>query len=243
MLTDTAVLARPYVIVPTYNEAENIATLLKTLLGLPVANLQVVVIDDNSPDGTAAVVRQLQAHYPALHLVQRSGKGGLSSAYIAGFLWALEQGATAVVQMDADFSHDPHDIPRLLAQLTAADLVIGSRYVRGVSIVNWPLRRLLISIGGNTYARLVTGLPFKDMTGGFKVWRAAALREINVSRITAQGYGFNIVSTYACWKNKRRIIEVPIVFTERRFGQSKLSKNIIWEAAWLVWKVRFFSAY
>lgn len=233
------VLQSPWIVIPTYNERDNIAKLLSRLLSLPIPNLTVLVVDDNSPDGTADAVRSVQANHPNVHLENRAGKSGLGRAYIHGFRLALHHGASAVVQMDADFSHDPNDVPRLLQALEKADLVLGSRYSQGISVVNWPLRRLLISLAGNRYASLVTGMPFKDATGGFKAWRADTLRDIDFNRVQADGYGFQIVMTYRAWKQKHRIIEVPIIFTERREGKSKMSKHIIWEALWRVWKLRF----
>lgn len=228
----------PWVVVPTYNERDNISALLATLTALPVANLQVLIVDDDSPDGTADIVRSLQKIRPRVHLLERQQKVGLGQAYIHGFTYALEHGATAVLQMDADFSHDPLDVPRLLKNLNDHDLVIGSRYSHGISVINWPLRRLLISLAGNLYARAITTLPYKDLTGGFKAWRPATLAAINVSSITANGYSFQIVTTYRAWKQRRRIIEIPITFTERREGQSKMNRAIIKEAIWVVWRLR-----
>ncbi|MEX2055178.1 MAG: glycosyltransferase, partial [Candidatus Andersenbacteria bacterium] len=161
----------PWIVIPTYNESNNIARLCQELLRLNVAGLQVLIVDDNSPDGTGTVVRDVQRSEPAIHLLTRPGKEGLGRAYVAGFRYAIDHGAAAIVQMDADFSHDPADIPRLLKHLETADLVLGSRYTNGISVINWPLRRLLVSLGGNMYARLVTGMPFRDVTGGFKAWR------------------------------------------------------------------------
>lgn len=233
-------LSQPWVVIPTYNEKNNVAALVSALFSAGVPNLHILIVDDNSPDGTAAAVRALQAGNPRLYLVVREKKAGLGQAYIHGFRQALEQGATAVVQMDADFSHDPHDVPRLLAALSDADLVIGSRYSHGISIINWPLRRLLISIAGNSYARLITGLPFKDVTGGFKAWRAATLRAIDIASVKANGYSFQIITTFRTWKSGYTITELPITFTERREGQSKMNNSIIKEAIWVVWRLRLF---
>lgn len=230
----------PWVIIPTYNEKQNIKNMLDRLVNLPVPNLQVLVVDDSSPDGTGSVVSEFGRIHSQIHLLSRPGKSGLGRAYVAGFLHALEKGASAIVQMDADFSHDPNDIMRLLEGLTDSDLVIGSRYSHGISVVNWPLKRLLISIGGNIYASIITGLPLKDATGGFKAWRAQALADIDIGTVKADGYGFQVVMNYRAWKKGKTIQEVPIIFTERRDGQSKMSKQIIWEALWLVWKLRFF---
>ncbi|MEX1997106.1 MAG: polyprenol monophosphomannose synthase [Candidatus Andersenbacteria bacterium] len=230
----------PWVLIPTYNERLNIERMIIALFALNIPHLTVLIVDDNSPDGTAGVVRNLQKKYDRLKLVVREHKAGLGRAYIHGFEYALAAGASAVVQMDADFSHDPADVPRLLEKLTTHALVLGSRYAHGISVINWPLRRLLISIIGNTYARLITGIPYKDLTGGFKAWRAQALQAIALEQIVADGYGFQIVATYRAWKKGLSIIEIPIVFTERREGQSKMSKAIIIEALWVVWRLRLF---
>lgn len=230
----------PWVVIPTYNEKKNIEQLVPRLFSLGMQKLSVLIVDDSSPDGTGEAVRQLQKNYPALFLEVRPSKAGLGGAYVHGFQYALEHGADAVLQMDADFSHDPQDVPKLFSQLASYDLVIGSRYAHGISVVNWPLQRLLISIAGNVYASFITGLPIKDATGGFKAWRAATLRAIDLSQVRADGYGFQVVMNYYTWKLGKRIIEVPIIFTERRVGQSKMSNAIIREALVLVWKLRLF---
>lgn len=228
----------PWVVIPTYNEKDNITALLDALMSLSLPNLSVVIVDDSSPDGTGAMVTSYQQNHPRVHLLTRPQKSGLGPAYIAGFHYALDHRADAIVQMDADFSHNPQDIPRLLSELSDNDLVIGSRYSQGISVINWPLKRLLISIGGNVYTSLVTGLPIKDATGGFKAWRAATLRDIDLASVNADGYGFQIVMNYRCWKKGKRMKEIPIVFTERRDGHSKMSRAIIREALLLVWKLR-----
>lgn len=233
-------MTNPWVVIPTYNERENIQKMVPALFGLPIPNLTVLIVDDSSPDGTGNVVRRLQPTYPQLKLETRPKKSGLGRAYIYGFQYALGSGANAIVQMDADFSHDPNDVPRLLQALANHDLAIGSRYKDGISVVNWPLRRLILSAAANVYARIITGLPFKDATGGFKAWRAQALRSIDLPTVRADGYGFQIVMTYRAWKKRLRITEIPIIFTERRSGQSKMNKHIIFEALWLVWKLRLF---
>lgn len=229
-----------WVVIPTYNEKANIEQLIPALFSLPVDSLSVLIVDDNSPDGTALIVRSLQEKNNRLYLIVRDKKLGLGSAYIRGFTYAIEHGATTIVQMDADYSHDPFDIPKLVAALKDADMVAGSRYANGISVINWPLRRLIISIVGNTYARLVTGLPFRDVTGGFRAWRSQALKELDIQTLNADGYGFQIATAYRAWKKGLRIHEVPIIFTERHEGRSKMNKAIIWEAIWLVWKLRFF---
>ncbi len=230
----------PWVVIPTYNEKGNIEQMVQDLFALQLDNFSVLIVDDNSPDGTADVIRRMQRTHEGLHLIVRQKKQGLGPAYIHGFSYALEHGADAIVQMDADFSHDPKDVPRLLHALNDVDLVIGSRYSHGISVINWPLRRLLISVFGNVYASVVTGMPYKDVTGGFKAWRAETLRAIHMNTVQADGYGFQVAMNYRTWKMKKKIIEVPIIFTERREGQSKMSKAIIYEAFLLVWKLRFF---
>src|SRR3989338_3573305 len=230
----------PWVVIPTYNEKGNVEQMVKNLFVLPLDNLSILIVDDSSPDGTANIITRLQPLFPKLHLVVREEKQGLGRAYIHGFSYALEHGADAIVQMDADFSHDPKDVVRLLHGLQNADLVIGSRYSHGISVINWPLRRLLISLFGNAYAGVITGMPYKDVTGGFKAWRAETLRSIDLASVRADGYGFQIEMNYRAWKSKKHIIEIPIIFTERREGQSKMSKAIIREALFLVWKLRLF---
>ena len=228
----------PWIVIPTYNEKGNIERMINALYDLGIENLSVLVVDDNSPDGTGDIVRRLQASHSSLHLETRARKSGLGRAYIHGFRYALDHNATGVVQMDADFSHDPTDVPRLLQQLNQYDVVIGSRYSHGISVINWPLSRLLLSTAANYYARLITGLPYKDITGGFRAWRASSLTAIRPEQVKADGYGFQIVMTYRAWRLKLSLVEVPIIFTERREGQSKMSKAIMWEAFWLVWKLR-----
>ncbi len=230
----------PWIVIPTYNEKGNIEQMARELFALSVENLSVLIVDDNSPDGTADIVRSLQQQFPRLQLLVRENKQGLGPAYIAGFTFALEHGADAIVQMDADFSHDPSDVPRMIHALQEADLVIGSRYSHGISVINWPLRRLLISVFGNVYASIITGMPYKDVTGGFKAWRAATLRDIDMPTIYADGYGFQIAMNHRAWKRHKTIKEIPIIFTERREGQSKMSKAIVREALLLVWKLRLF---
>lgn len=230
----------PWVVIPTYNERENIEHMVRALFTLPVENLHVLIIDDNSPDGTASLVQTLQTNFPNLHVEKRTGKLGLGSAYIHGFTLSLAKGATQIIQMDADFSHDPADIPRLLEKLATYDLVLGSRYCNGISVINWPLHRLLLSLGGSWYVRLITGMPFRDVTGGFKAWRRETLEAIELPTVKADGYGFQIIMTHRAWKHRKRITEVPIIFTERRSGQSKMSRAIVWEALWIAWKLRLF---
>jgi dolichol-phosphate mannosyltransferase len=226
------------VIVPTYNECDNIDALLDRILALP-EGLEVLVVDDNSPDGTSDLVEARRRADPRVHLLRRPGKLGLGSAYVAGFRYALEHGAEFVFEMDADFSHDPAAIPELLETARDADLVLGSRYVKGVTVVHWPLSRLILSYTANVYTRLVTGLPVRDATGGFKCFRRRALLAVNLDHVRSDGYAFQIEMTYKVWRLGFRIREIPITFVDRRAGVSKMSRRIIWEAAGLVWRLRF----
>ena len=228
------------IIIPTYDERENIAALLDALLALPFG-LEVLVVDDNSPDGTAAVVEERRRQEPRVHLLKRPGKMGLGSAYRDGFRYALDHGAEYIFEMDADFSHDPAAIGDFLAAARDADVVLGSRYIGGVRVVNWPLNRLILSRAANLYSRLVTGLPVHDATGGFKCFRRRALEGIRLDRIRSDGYAFQIEVSFKCWKRGFRIREIPIVFVDRRAGVSKMSRRIIWEAAGVVWHLRLMS--
>ncbi len=226
------------VVIPTYNEAENIGRLVPEVLARD-PGLQVLVVDDNSPDGTADVVRARPEFGDRLHLLLRPEKRGLGAAYIAGFQWALrETDAEAVFEMDADFSHDPRAIDDFLREIREYDVVLGSRYLQGVTVVNWPLRRLMLSVGANIYARWVTGMPIKDCTGGFKCFRRHVLEALPLDRIRSDGYSFQIEMNYHCWKRGFRIKEIPIVFTDRQVGVSKMSRRIVWEAMWMVWALR-----
>ena len=226
------------IVVPTYNERENIQPLLDQLLSLPFG-LDVLVVDDGSPDGTGDLVAARAALDPRVHLLRRAGKMGLGSAYVAGFRYALEQGAEYVFEMDADFSHDPQAIGEFLEAAKDADLVLGSRYLHGVTVVHWPLRRLVLSMGANLYTRVITGLPVRDATGGFKCFRRRALTALDLGRVNSDGYAFQIEMTYKVWRLGLRIKEIPITFVDRRAGVSKMDRRIVWEAAWLVWRLRF----
>ncbi len=226
------------VIVPTYNERENIDPLIERLLALP-HGLEVLVVDDGSPDGTADCVKAWQARDARVHLLQRAGKMGLGSAYREGFRYALSHGAEYIFEMDADFSHDPVAIGEFLEAAKDADVVLGSRYLHGVTVVNWPLSRLILSYSANLYSRIITGMPLADATGGFKCFRRRALEGIRLDRVKTEGYGFQIEITFRCWKRGFRIKEIPIMFVDRRAGSSKMNRRIIFEAAWLVWKLRF----
>ncbi len=224
------------VIIPTYNEIENIERLVNVIFDIQ-PDLNILVVDDNSPDGTAKAIEDRMAADSRLHLLKRPGKMGLGTAYCDGFRYALERNFEAIFEMDADFSHNPEDIPRFLEEIKDYDLVIGSRYKVGVNVVNWPLRRLILSYGANLYTRIITGMPIKDATGGYKCFRAEALRKIDLSTIRTNGYGFQIEMNYRMWKSGAKIKEMPIIFIDRRSGISKMNKKIIYEAIFLVWKL------
>ncbi|MGY8787692.1 MAG: polyprenol monophosphomannose synthase [Fidelibacterota bacterium] len=230
------------IISPTYNESKNIKSLVEQVLG-PNPNFDLLVVDDNSPDGTAAKVRDLQKMYPTLYLEERPGKMGLGTAYIFGFKWALKNDYEAIVQMDADLSHDPKDVPILVGQLAENDLVIGSRYINGVSVVNWPISRLILSYGANMYSQIVTGMPINDGTGGFKAWRSSLLKQIDFNKIRSQGYSFQIEMNFRAWRKDARIKEEPIIFHDRTIGESKMSKSIMYEAIWMVWRLRIWKIF
>lgn len=232
---------RALVIVPTYDERENIARLIRTVLAQD-DRLEVLVVDDNSPDGTGMIVDDIVVEEPRVHVMHRAGKLGLGTAYLDGFRWALERGYAYVFEMDADFSHDPAHLPQFLRAIESADLVLGSRYREGrVTVVNWPMARLLLSYFANIYARVVTGLQLYDSTGGFKCFRRQVLEAIDLSKVRSNGYAFQIEMSFRAWKLGYRIVEIPIVFVDRTEGQSKMSKHIVREAVWMVWRLRWWS--
>ncbi|HXF58438.1 MAG TPA: polyprenol monophosphomannose synthase, partial [Candidatus Saccharimonadales bacterium] len=216
---------------------ENLVPLLKQVFaqGLPV---EVLIIDDNSPDGTGAIADEIAAGDSRVHVMHRAGKMGLGSAYVAGFGYALERDYEAVFEMDADFSHNPDSLGEFLRELENADLVVGSRYLHGVTVVNWPISRLILSYSANVYSRVITGSPIKDLTGGFKCFRRGVLEAIDLSRVKSDGYAFQIEMNYKAWRKGFRIKEIPILFVDRSVGESKMSRRIVWEAAWLVWRLR-----
>lgn len=226
------------VIIPTYNEIENIARMIEAVLGQD-PSIDILIIDDNSPDGTADVVKKAMEDNDRIKLIERSGKLGLGSAYVRGFEYALANGYEYILEMDADFSHNPNDLPRLLEAAKTNDLVIGSRYVHGVNIINWPFRRLLISYFASKYVKVITRMPIKDPTAGFKCFRRKVLESINLKEILSDGYSFQVEMNFRAWVKGFKIKEVPIVFTERIGGVSKMSKQIVWEAVWMVWRLQF----
>jgi dolichol-phosphate mannosyltransferase len=226
------------VVIPTYNERRNVSRLVPEVLRQD-PDIAVLVVDDASPDGTGEAVAEMAAAEPRVHLLTRASKQGLGTAYVAGFRYALEKtDAHFVLEMDADLSHDPNAIPALLEAMATADVAVGSRYLKGVNVINWPFRRLLISYCANLYARFATGLPLSDLTSGFKCFRRRVLEAIPLERVRSDGYAFQIEMNVRAWKRGFRVREVPIVFTERAEGESKLSRRIVWEAMWMVWRLR-----
>ncbi len=231
--------ARGLVIIPTYNERENLPRLLPMVLDQD-PRLEILIIDDASPDGTGEVADQLARDNPRIHVIHRTGKLGLGTAYLVGFRWGIERGFDWLFEMDADFSHDPAHLPEFISALTDYDVVLGARYLGGrVTVVNWPIARLLLSYFANVYARFVTGLPVSDATSGFKAFRRAPLEAVNLDRVESEGYAFQIEVSFRAWRKGFRIGEISIVFADRTIGESKMSRGIIWEAVWKVWKLRF----
>jgi dolichol-phosphate mannosyltransferase len=232
---------RALVIVPTYNERFNIARLIPAILAQD-PSLEILVVDDASPDGTGAIVDGIATNNPRVHVIHREGKLGLGTAYIAGFQWALERKYDLVFEMDADFSHNPERLPEFLEAIRESDVVLGSRYQDGhVNVVNWPMSRLFLSYAANIYARFVTGLPIFDTTGGFKCFRRNVLESIDLNSVKSNGYAFQIEMSYRVWKRGFRLLEIPIIFVDRTEGVSKMSKKIVREAIWMVWRLRWWS--
>ena len=225
------------IISPTYNEKKNIQQLVDLVLG-ENPEFHLLIVDDNSPDGTGDRVKSLQNTYKNLFLETRSKKLGLGTAYIFGFKWALKNKYEHIIQMDADLSHNPKDLPRMVKNLKNNDVVIGSRYINGISVVNWPLRRLMLSYGANAYSRIITGMPIMDGTGGFKAWKAKVLSDIDLDSVKSQGYSFQIEMNFRAWIKSYKIKEIPIIFSDRTIGQSKMSKTIVYEAIFMVWRLR-----
>jgi dolichol-phosphate mannosyltransferase len=232
---------RAVVIVPTYNERQNLPRLIEQVLAQD-PRLDVLVVDDNSPDGTGELADEIAAQEPRVHALHRERKLGLGTAYLAGFRWALARDYAYVFEMDADFSHDPGHLPQFLAAIEDADLVLGSRYRHGkVTVVNWPIARLILSYFANIYARAVTGLQLFDATGGFKCFRREVLAAIDLDAVRSNGYAFQIEMSFRAWKKGFRIVEIPIVFVDRTEGESKMSKRIVREAVWMVWRLRWWA--
>jgi dolichol-phosphate mannosyltransferase len=222
------------IIVPTFNERENLPLMAAKLLALPVG-VDVLVVDDNSPDGTGKLADELAAQHPQIHVLHRSEKNGLGRAYIAGFQWALARHYEFIFEMDCDFSHDPAEVPNFLKAVEKNDLVLGSRYTGGVRVLNWPLKRLLLSRCAGIYVWLITGMPITDPTGGYKCFRRRALQAVELDAVKSNGYSFQIEMTHRLWRNGFKVDEVPITFADRVQGTSKLSRHIVVEAFWMVW--------
>ncbi|MDZ7264456.1 MAG: polyprenol monophosphomannose synthase [candidate division KSB1 bacterium] len=231
------------VVIPTYNEAQNIEQMIDKILFQGIRNLDILVVDDNSPDGTGDIVERIARCESNVFLMRRPGKAGLGTAYVAGFKYALQHDYDYIFEMDADFSHDPDEIPNFLEALKDHDLVIGSRYKTGVNVINWPITRLVLSVGANKYTQFITGMPIKDCTGGYKCFRRQVLEAIDLDRIASDGYSFQIEMNFKAWKKGFRIVEIPIVFADREAGSSKMSKKIIREAIWMVWKLKIMSLF
>ena len=232
---------RSLVVVPTYNERDNISRLIDAVLAKD-ASLDMLIVDDGSPDGTGGIVAAIASANDRVHLLRREGKLGLGTAYLAGFRWALERDYSYIFEMDADFSHDPAYIPHFFKAIQSADLVLGSRYRdRRANVVNWPVSRLILSYFANVYARKVTGLPIWDATGGFKCFHRKVLETIDLNDVRSNGYAFQIEMSFRAWKHGFRIVEIPIVFVDRLEGESKMSKKIVREAIWMVWRLRWWA--
>ena len=226
------------IVIPTYDERENLVELLGRVFAQNLPT-EVLIVDDNSPDGTGALADEMAATDPRIHVMHRAGKMGLGSAYVAGFRWALERDYEAVFEMDADFSHNPDSLGEFLRELESADLVLGSRYLHGVTVVNWPLSRLILSYSANVYSRIITGMRVKDLTGGYKCFHRRVLEAIDWNRVRSDGYAFQIELSFKAWRKGFRIKEIPIMFVDRRAGTSKMSRKIVREAVWMVWRLRF----
>jgi dolichol-phosphate mannosyltransferase len=230
-------ILKAFVIIPTYNEKDNVGSLTNAVLAQS-PDLHILYVDDNSPDGTGAIIDSIVAEHDRVHVLHRAGKLGLGSAYREGFKVALAKDADYLIEMDADFSHDPGTLPFFLAAIQENDLVIGSRYLNGVSVVNWPIRRLILSYFASVYTRWVTGLQVRDCTSGFKCFRRSTIEAIDLSRVTSDGYSFQIEMNYRCMEKGFRIAEIPIIFIDRHAGSSKMSGSIVREAVLMVWKLR-----
>ena len=231
-------MPKTLIVTPTYNEAENIEQFITDVLKQGV-NIDILVVDDNSPDKTRAIVERMMQSNASIHLLNRPRKMGLGTAYVEGFRYAIREGYDYVFEMDADFSHNPDEIPNFLKKIESCDLVVGSRYANGVRVVNWPIRRLLLSYAANVYTRIITGMPVKDATGGFKCFKREVLEAIDLDHVRSNGYAFQIEMNYKAWNKGYRVCEHPIVFVDRRSGTSKMSKKIVYEAVFMVWKLKF----
>ncbi len=229
------------IIIPTYNEKANIEKLINDIQLQNIENLDILIIDDNSPDGTGKIIKNLQKENDNIFIIEREGKLGLGTAYIRGFKYALKNNYDQIAQMDADYSHDPKDLIKLFKAVEKYDWAIGSRYKSGINVVNWPLSRLILSYGANIYSRIITGMKIKDGTAGFKCWNKNVLAKIKLDEVKSHGYSFQIEMNFRAWKAGFKFFEVPIVFTDRTLGESKMSKKIVHEAIFMVWKLKYWS--
>lgn len=233
-------MPKALVIIPTYNEAQNAEKIITEVLEQSEI-VEVLIVDDNSPDGTADIVKRMMASNSRIHLLERGSKLGLGTAYVAGFKYAIERKFDFVFEMDADFSHNPKEIPIMLSKMDGCDVLIGSRYIKGVNVVNWPMKRLILSYSANIYTRIITGMPVHDATAGFKCYKRKVLETINLDSLRSNGYAFQIETNFLAWRKGFKLMEMPIVFVDRRVGVSKMNKKIVYEAAFMVWKLKAMS--
>ncbi|MEW5799494.1 MAG: polyprenol monophosphomannose synthase [Bacteroidota bacterium] len=230
-------MPKALVIIPTYNEAQNAEKIITEVLQQSEM-VEILIVDDNSPDGTADIVKKMMANNPKVHLIQRERKMGLGTAYVAGFKYGIQHQFDFIFEMDADFSHNPKEIPIMLSKMDECDVLIGSRYIKGVNVVNWPMKRLILSYSANIYTRVITGMPVHDATAGFKCYKRKVLETINLDAIRSNGYAFQIETNFLAWRKGFVLKEMPIVFVDRRVGVSKMNKKIVYEAAFMVWKLK-----
>jgi len=230
-------MSKALVIIPTYNEAPNAERIITEVLQQSEI-VEVLIVEDNSPDGTAAIVKKMMETNPRIHILERERKLGLGTAYVAGFKYAIKNKFDFVFEMDADFSHNPKEIPIMLGKMEECDVLIGSRYIKGVNVVNWPMKRLILSYSANIYTRVITGMPIHDATAGFKCYKRKVLESIDLDAIRSNGYAFQIETNFLAWKKGFKLMEMPIVFVDRRVGVSKMNKKIVYEAAFMVWKLK-----
>jgi dolichol-phosphate mannosyltransferase len=230
-------MSKALIIIPTYNEAQNAEKIITEVLQQSEM-VQVLIVDDNSPDGTAAIVKKMMETNPRIHILERERKLGLGTAYVAGFKYAIKNEFDFVFEMDADFSHNPKEIPIMLGKMNECDVLIGSRYIKGVNVVNWPMKRLILSYSANIYTRIITGMPVHDATAGFKCYKRKVLESINLDGLKSNGYAFQIETNFLAWKKGFKLLEMPIVFVDRRVGVSKMNKKIVYEAAFMVWRLK-----
>ncbi|MFA5832250.1 MAG: polyprenol monophosphomannose synthase [Bacteroidota bacterium] len=230
-------MPKALVIIPTYNEAQNAEKIITEVLQQSEM-VEVLIVDDNSPDGTAEIVKKMMESNSRIHMLQRERKLGLGTAYVAGFKYAIERKFDFIFEMDADFSHNPKEIPIMLSKMDECDVLIGSRYIKGVNVVNWPMKRLILSYCANIYTRVITGMPVHDATAGFKCYKRKVLETINIDKLRSNGYAFQIETNFLAWKKGFTLMEMPIVFVDRRVGVSKMNKKIVYEAAFMVWKLK-----